>query len=62
MHTDDINKMRTTVIKRDNIVNSNPIEDLRSWQRVIANRYGIYGNLITMNNRTFSLVMEFLGY
>lgn len=43
-------------ISWSDIANSNPIEDLREYQRMLGYRYGIYGNKIKISERIFRLI------
>jgi hypothetical protein len=51
-----MSKIITPDIAWSFIIKSNPIEDLRLWQKEIGDKYGIYGDLISLNNKTFDLV------
>jgi|ERR1700722_4367919 len=39
-------------------LNSTPIDDMRGWQRDLANFCGIYGNKIEFNIKTFNYISQ----
>lgn len=42
--------------------NCSPVEDLRAWQKNLANMCGVYGNKIEFNYKTFKILCESSEY
>lgn len=54
----ELKRKPVTSILWTNILNSSPIEDMREWQKDLANICGIYGNVIEFNKITLKYVYE----
>lgn len=54
----EIERRPTAAVPWTDYVNSQPIKDLRSWQRSLAYYYGVYGNKIEFSKKVFKILCE----